>query len=341
MPSAHSGVAGPAGAWPPAAASPASGPSTRRRKAPQPFACVATNSSSTAPWATNSCSSASISALSVPGRSGSHSLPRCFAVSVRRGSTTTTGTPRRLASRTRARHSQPMMQSARLAPHSTIIPEWRRVAGSIPACWVPSTTGCVYLAAAELYVEVCSTCPPMRFRKRAVRASVSCSAPRHEPEPPSARIAPSPCFSRMSARPSATSRTASGQVASRNCPEPRGPVRTSGDVRRAGACCCRHAWCPRTHPDRYGPPAGLSASRVTRPSLTVATSGQPPPQSRLQATGRVAAAPSSELVVIRCRSPRVVLDCARIPDREGRGRFRDPGPVRSGGAVSLRRSSLV
>ena len=91
-----------------------------------------------------------MSALSVPGSTGSHSVPSCRAVVVRRGSITTTGTPRLFASRTRARHSHPMMQSTRLAPQSTIIAEWRRVAGSTPAYWVPRTTGCVYEEAAEL-----------------------------------------------------------------------------------------------------------------------------------------------------------------------------------------------
>ena len=98
----------------------------------------------------STCRTASIRALSVPGRTGSHSVPSCFAVSVRRGSITTTGTPRRFAWRTRARHSQPMMQSTMLAPHRTIIPECCSVAGSTPALFVPSTTGSTYDVAAEL-----------------------------------------------------------------------------------------------------------------------------------------------------------------------------------------------
>ncbi len=57
-----------------------------------------------------------------------------------------------------------MMQSTRLAPQSTIIAEWPSVAGSTPAYCVPSTTGWVKLEAAELYVDVCSTCPPLRLR---------------------------------------------------------------------------------------------------------------------------------------------------------------------------------
>ena len=91
-----------------------------------------------------------MSALSVPGSTGSHSVPSWRTVAVRRGSTTTTGTPRRLASRTRSRHSQPMMQSTRFAPQRTIMAECRSVAGSTPAYFVPSTTGSVYRAAAEL-----------------------------------------------------------------------------------------------------------------------------------------------------------------------------------------------
>ena len=98
-------------------------------------------------------------------------------------------------------------------------------------------------------------------------------------------MAPSPCLSRTRARPSATSCTASGHSASRNCPDPRGPVRTSGFVRRAGSCSCSAARYPRMHPLRYGPAAGLCVIRVTRPPSTCASSGHPPPQSRLQVTG--------------------------------------------------------
>jgi len=137
---AHAGVA----AGPPAQ------PSTRRRSASKPVACAAMNGSSINPSVTSTCSTASISALSVPGRTGSHCVPSCFAVSVRRGSMTTTGTPRLFAWRSRARHSQPMMQSIGFRPHRTIISECCSVAGSTPGLSRPSTTGCTYLAAAEL-----------------------------------------------------------------------------------------------------------------------------------------------------------------------------------------------
>ena len=79
--------------------------------------------------------------------------------------------------------------------------------------------------------------------------------------------------------------------------------------------------------------------RVTRPPWTVASSGQPPPQSRLQATGSVFVA-SFERAIIRIVLPRFGPDRGRIPDAEGRGRESGPGPGRSGGAVSLRGSSL-
>ena len=138
--SAHAGVV----AGPPAR------PSTRRRSASKPLACAAMNGSSVRPSSTSTCSTASISALSVPGRTGSHCVPSCFAVSVRRGSMTMTGTPRCFAWRSRARHSQPMMQSIMFAPHSTISSECCRVAGSTPGASLPSITGCTYSAAAEL-----------------------------------------------------------------------------------------------------------------------------------------------------------------------------------------------
>ena len=113
-------------------------------------------------------------------------MPSLRTVSVRRGSTTTTGTPRRFASRTRARHSQPMMQSSRFAPQSTIIPACGAVEASMPVSWVPSTARSAKRIVAELYESHSPTWPPKRFRKRAVRLPVLCRAPRHEPEPPSA-----------------------------------------------------------------------------------------------------------------------------------------------------------
>ena len=130
---------------------------------------------------------------------------------------------------------------------------------------------------------------PIRLRKRAVSAPVSCRAPRHEPEPPSAMIASLPCFSRTRRGRRRPARSPRPSSASRNWPDPRGPVRTSGVVRRSARTAGAVARYPRTQPLRNGPPAGLSAMRTTRPSSTVASSGQPPPQSRLQATGSVGA----------------------------------------------------
>ena len=123
-------------------------PARRRRRARAPGAAAPRTRSRARrrtprrrrPSVMSTCSSASMRALSVPGSTGSHSVPSCFAVSVRRGSMTTTGTPRRFASRTRARHSQPMMQSTRLAPQRTIIAECRerrRVDAGVAACPAP------------------------------------------------------------------------------------------------------------------------------------------------------------------------------------------------------------
>jgi hypothetical protein len=106
--------------------------------------------SSVRPSSISTCNTAIMRALSVPGRTGSHRVPSCFAVSVRRGSMTMTGAPRFFAWRSRARHSQPMMQSIMFAPHSTMSSEYCRVAGSTPGLSRPSITGCTYRAAAEL-----------------------------------------------------------------------------------------------------------------------------------------------------------------------------------------------
>ena len=164
-------------------------------------------------------------------------------------------------------------------------------------------------------MSVCSTCPPMRLRKRAVRSlGVVQGAAARARAAERRGSAPSPCRSRTRARPVGDQTDGLRPSRPRGTgPSPRGPVRTSGvgQAVRAPAAAARPG-SPRTQPLRYGPPAGLFAMRVTRPSSTVASSGQPPPQSRLQATGRV---------VVRsrrssCARPPVAgLRRGRIPDR--------------------------
>ena len=121
-PAAHSGVAGVPRGGPAAgpAAPVARRPRRRRRRRARARGGAARRSPSRArrrrarrrrPRLMSSCSSASMRALSVPGSTGSHSVPSSLAVVVRRGSMTTTGTPRRL----RLAHSRPP-----LAPHDAV-----------------------------------------------------------------------------------------------------------------------------------------------------------------------------------------------------------------------------
>ena len=189
---------------------------------------------SASPSASSTCSTAAISTASVPGRTGIHSASSRSTVRVRRGSSTTTGTPCRRRSRRRASSSQPKRVSTGLAPQRRMRLEWRSVAASSPACFVPNRYGETKSAAALLKEPVVSVKPPQRWRKRAVSRPVWCSAPRQEPEPPTCIRAAAPCRSRRSASRPATFSSASAQPISLKEPDPRGPDRSRGRVSRCG-----------------------------------------------------------------------------------------------------------